>query len=286
MDNDKLSLDPEIAKQWQELRKKGIVIPMQPKVLLKIDELRKSSSFQLHQLAALIRQDPGLSARILYIVNSPAYGLTKKIANIENAIIILGVDRTLNLSRAALLREALGQTNPVLEIFWRRSSIVAEITVAIAYRQRIGVNSDLAYLIGLFHACGIAVLANCLPGYGDELVNEATWAQLDEHSHKFDVDHVLVSYLVSCHWQLPGMVTESILQQRNPTSFPIEQKTHDRDTPLDLHKQHAGLISSLQLALLIYNRLSLDNRTSEWEATLENSLDTLGMSKDQFAPFA
>ncbi len=223
-----------------------------------------------------------MSAQILYIVNSPAYGLTEKIANIEKAIIILGVDRTLNLSSAALLREALNQTNPVLEIFWKRSSIVAEITVAIAYRQRIGVNSDLAYLMGLFHACGVAVLANCLPGYGDELVNEAAWLQLDEHSRKFAVDHVLVSYLVSCHWQLPGIVAESILQQRNHTGFPVAQKT----LPSDMHKQHAGLISSLQLALLIYNRLSLDSRTSEWEAMLENSLDTLGMSKDQLAPFA
>lgn len=286
MDNDKQPLDPEIAKQWQELRKKGIVIPMQPKVLLKIEKLRKSPDFQLRQLAALIRQDPGLSAQILYIVNSPAYGLTEKIVNIENAVIILGVDRTLNLSRAALLREALNQTNPVLEIFWKRSSIVAEITVAVAHRQRIGVNSDLAYLMGLFHACGIAVLVNCLPGYGDELVNEAAWAHLEEHSRKFAVDHVLVSYLVSRDWQLPEMVAESILQQRYNTSFPIVQKTHDWETPFNMHGQHAGLISSLQLALLIYNRLLLDNRASEWEATLENSLATLGMSKDQFAPFA
>jgi HD-like signal output (HDOD) protein len=286
MRDEKLHLEPEMAARWKTLQQKGVVIPEQPKVLLQIEKLTKSTGFQTRQLATLIRQDPGLSARLLYIVNSPAYGLIEKIGNVENAIIILGADRTLNLCRAVLLREAMNQASPALEIFWKRSAIIAELTVAVAHRQRIGVSNDLAYLIGLFHACGVAVMANALPGYGDALADETTWTHLEEHDRKFAADHVVVSYLVSRYWRLPEQIAESILQQRGYSGCPPECESRDQCATTNANAQCAGLVASLQLALLIYNRILLSSRTSEWEAAREASLATLGMSEEQLARFA
>lgn len=281
-----LHLEPEMAAQWKMLRQKGVVIPRQPMVLLQIEKLSKSASFQARQLAALIRQDPGLSARLLYIVNSPAYGLVEKIDNIENAIIILGADRALNLCRAVLLRDAMGPPGPALEIFWDRSAIIGELTVAIAYRQRVGVSNDLAYLTGLFHACGVAVLANALPGYGDALADEAAWTHLEEHDRKFAADHVLISYLVSRYWRLPEQAAEGVLQQRGYSGCRPECVRHRQCMTASESAQCAGLVASLQLAQLIYNRMFLGSHTSEWEATRAGSLATLGMSEEQLAKFA
>jgi HD-like signal output (HDOD) protein len=268
------------------LRQKGVVIPKQPKVLLQIEKLSTSADFQARQLAGLIRQDPGLSARLLYIVNSPAYGQIEKIGNIENAIIILGADRALNLCRAVLLREALNQASPAMEIFWKRSSIIAEFTVAVAHRQQIGVSNDLAYLIGLFHGCGVAVMANALPGYGDALADEGTWTHLEGHDRKFAVDHVVVSYLVSRYWRLPEQVAESIRQQRGFSGCPPECEGRGQCFAASSSPQCAGLVASLQLALLLYNRILLGNRTSEWESTRHGSLAALRMSEEQLARLA
>ena len=275
-----------MAAQWKMLRQKGVVIPRQPQVLLQIEKLSRSAHFQARQLAALIRQDPGLSARLLYIVNSPAYGLVEKIDNIENAIIILGADRALNLCRAALLREAMHPAGPALDIFWDRSAIIAELTVAVAYRQRIGVGNDLAYLTGLFHACGVAVLANAVPGYGDALADEATWTHLEEHDRKFAADHVLISYLVCRYWRLPEQAAEGILQQRGYAGCRPDCERHDKCMTKSQSAQCAGLVASLQLALLIYDRMFLGSRDSEWEATRDASLAVLGMSEEQLAKFA
>lgn len=286
MRSEKFHLEPQVAVQWKMLQRKGVIIPKQPKVLLQIEALCKSAGFQVRQLAALIQLDPGLSAQLFSIVNSPAYGLIEKIGNIEQAILLLGADRALNLCRAALLHEAMNQVSPALEIFWKRSIIVAEFTVAVAHRQRVGVSSDLAYLIGLFHACGVAVMANALPGYRDALADEATWLHLEDHDRKFSVDHVLVSYLVSRHWNLPEQISQSILQQRRSFGEPSDCSGCERGMTACANGQCTGLVSSLQLALLIYNRTVLDSRTSEWEATREASLAALGMSKEQLARFA
>lgn len=270
MRHEEPKLDPEMAAHWKMLREKGIVIPKQPGVLLQIEALHATPELHARRLAALIRQDGSLSARLLYIVNSPAYGLVDEIDNIENAVMLLGAQRTLNLCRAVLLREAF-VTSPALEIFWDRSAIVAELTAAVAYRQHVGVSNDLAYLTGLFHACGVAVLANAIPGYGAALADEKTWARLGEHDARFGVDHVMVSYLVSRFWRLPEQAAEVVRQQRAYTGR---------------QPDCAGLVASLQLALLIYNRMFLHSRDSEWEGTRASGLETLGMSEEVLAKFA
>jgi HD-like signal output (HDOD) protein len=282
-----LDLDPAAAAQWKLLRDKGVVIPKQPKVLLQIQKLSQAPDYQPRHLAALIRQDPGLSARLLYIVNSPAYGLVEAIENIENAVLLLGCERALNLCRAVLLREVFVPLTPALEIFWDRSAIIAELTAAVSYRQRVGVSSDLAYMTGLFHACGVAVLAKAIPGYETALADEATWLNLAAHDRKFGVDHVLVGYLVSRYWRLPEQAAQVVRQQHGYVGCPPDCSCHERCAGEGVAINGcAGLVASLQLALLIYCRTFLCSRDSEWEATRASALDTLGMSEEVLGHFA
>lgn len=280
-------LDPELAAHWKALRDKGVVIPKQPEVLLRIQELAQSHDYQARHLAALIRQDPGLSARLLYIVNSPAYGLVDPIDNIENAVLLLGSERALNLCRAVLLREAFVPLTPALEIFWDRSAIIAELTAAVAYRQRVGISSDLAYMTGLFHACGVAVLAKAVTGYDTALADESAWTHLAAHDRKFGVDHVLVGYLVSRFWRLPEQAAQVVRQQHGYTGCNDDCLQRERcAAETGAVTRCTGLVASLQLALLIYCRMFLHSQDSEWEATRPAALAALGMSEEELARFA
>lgn len=281
-----LDLDPAAAAQWQLLRDKGVAIPEQPKVLLQIQKLSQAPDYQPRHLAALIRQDPSLSARLLYIVNSPAYGLVDVIDNIENAVLLLGCERALNLCRAVLLREVFVPLTPALEIFWDRSAIIAELTAAVAYRQHVGVSSDLAYMTGLFHACGVAVLAKAIPGYETALADEAAWLNLAAHDRKFGVDHVLVGYLVCRYWRLPEQAAQVVRQQHGYVGCRPDCSCRERRGGEGAANGCAGLVASLQLALLIYSRMFLQSRDSEWEATRASALATLGMSEEVLARFA
>lgn len=280
-------LESELAAQWKALRDKGVAIPKQPDVLLQIQRLAQAHDYQARHLAALIRQDPGLSARLLYIVNSPAYGLVDPIDNIENAVLLLGSERALNLCRAVLLREAFVPLTPALEIFWDRSAIIAELTAAVAYRQRVGVSSDLAYMVGLFHACGVAVLAKAIPGYDAALADECAWTRLAEHDRKFGVDHVLAGYLVSRFWRLPEQAAQVVRQQHGYQGCGDSCAQRERcGVEVGKPGRCAGLVASLQLALLIYCRMFLHSQDSEWEATRPAALAALGMSEEELARFA
>lgn len=265
------SLSPEMEAHWKALRRKGVTIPEQPKVLLEIEAMSHSANLQARLMAELIGQDPGLTARLLYIVNSPTYGLVERVSSIEETVFILGVNRVVNLCRAAMLRVGICPVAPGFEIFWDRSAIIAELTAAVAHRQRTGVGNDLAYMAGLFHACGVAVLAKTMPDYCDALGTENAWTQLEEHDRRFGVDHVLVSYLVARHWRLPELVADAVLHQRGPA-----ESGH----------QCTSLVASMQFALLIYNRMFLGDKASEWEATRDRSRNALGMTDAEMARFA
>ncbi|MCB1936499.1 MAG: HDOD domain-containing protein [Nitrosomonas sp.] len=281
MTNSKPIAESDTEQQWEALRQSGIYIPKKPDILLQIEELLQSPDFQLSQIADLARKDPGLSARFLHIVNSPANNLDKEVTSVDNAIFILGAYRTLNLCRAIMLERTFDEVTPALEIFWKRSGFIAELTVAITNRQETGFSSDLAYLMGLFHACGVIVLANNIPGYSDALANEETWAHLDDHGRKFGVDHVLVSYLISQHWHLPKIVSKGILLQRGISGYLIKNEEGYQSE----EQLCTGLVSSLQLALLMYNRLMLGNYASEWEITREACRSFLNMSEEEFSRF-
>lgn len=107
MTNSKPIAESDTEQQWEALRQSGIYIPKKPDILLQIEELLQSPDFQLSQIADLARKDPGLSARFLHIVNSPANNLDKEVTSVDNAIFILGAYRTLNLCRAIMLEGRL-----------------------------------------------------------------------------------------------------------------------------------------------------------------------------------
>jgi HD-like signal output (HDOD) protein len=201
-------------------------------------------------------------------------------------VLLLGCERALNLCRAVLLREVFVPLTPALEIFWDRSAIIAELTAAVAYRQHVGVSSDLAYMTGLFHACGVAVLAKAIPGYELALADEAAWLNLAAHDRKFGVDHVLVGYLVSRYWRLPEQAAQVVRQQHGYVGCHPDCSCRERRGGEGAANGCAGLVASLQLALLIYSRMFLQSRDSEWEATRASALATLGMSEEVLARFA
>ncbi|MEE4243763.1 MAG: HDOD domain-containing protein, partial [Kangiellaceae bacterium] len=78
---------------------KGVYIPPQPKL---VDELTMAGT-DLDEIARLISSDPGVSAAVLKTVNSPYFGLKSRIASINQAVVLLGIDRVINLVKSMLL---------------------------------------------------------------------------------------------------------------------------------------------------------------------------------------
>jgi HD-like signal output (HDOD) protein len=251
----------------------GVIIPSQPKVLMEIEALASQPRVNVKAIASLIAKDPALLAGVFKVVNSPAMGLSRRIDSAEMAITLLGLKQVTNLLKSLAIRQALGGNSKAYEKFWERSGDIAQIAAIIAQKQVAVCNvfPDQAYMAGLFHDCGVPVLMQRFPEYCKALNNlNGGWPKLVDEDRQFDTDHSVVGYLVGKHWRLPEFILRGIRYHHEILSV-----IHPAST----------VVAMLQTSTHIYNLIMKNSDDSEWEATWQNAIEELGISRDHLREF-
>src|SRR5574343_439281 len=174
----------------------GVDIPPCPAVLLELDaELRKEEPDQ-REVARRIGQDVALSGHVMLAVN------------------LFGMLSMFQVFVGHLLRVALADNqNLTMERFWESSLLTARVSAELARRLG-GVRPDMAYTFGLFHDCGIPVLARRFPQTKDVLAkaNVAEYGLFtDIEDELLGTNHAVVGYFLARRWQLPVFIAEGIL---------------------------------------------------------------------------
>ncbi len=72
-----------------QIVKKFSDIKTLPHVAIKLNRLIDNKQATMHQFEEIIRLDPVLVTRLLRLVNSPYFGLAKKVDSISKAVIFL-----------------------------------------------------------------------------------------------------------------------------------------------------------------------------------------------------
>lgn len=249
------------------LASSGIKIPPQPHVLLELRKRLESENFTVRGLARIIGQDPGLSAMLFKAARSPVFGRSKKLENLEQVLMLIGVKQTFNLVQAAALSSTVtDKSRKAFDIFWTRANEVAKIAALIA-ADRVSVCNvfpDQAYMAGIFHECGVPVLMQRFPKYCASLSldNASCWPDLAEEDAKFDIDHCTVGYLVARHWHLPDFICAAI--------------RYHHEMPTDELGASCTLVATLQLAIHFFNRVS-NAADRLWEKIGPEVLSELGI---------
>lgn len=131
-----------------------------PAVIWRVLQLLKDPEFDVRDVELLLEADPALSAAILRLVNSSAYGLPQKITSLRQAILLLGARslRLAVLSFGLVDRLTKGTPAKVYEDFWRRALTTASAAARLARTYRT-TNADEAYCAGLLSELGVLALA-------------------------------------------------------------------------------------------------------------------------------
>lgn len=134
-----------------------------------LSDLVRSESSVTSQIAAVIRRDPSLSARLLRLVNSVYFGLSTRVNNIEEAVFFLGLRQIRELSMATPVLEELAQFQANSSVvlpwkeLWTHSIGTAVLTREILASTALHIDDDTDYLVGLLHNVGKVVMAYAFP---------------------------------------------------------------------------------------------------------------------------
>jgi HD-like signal output (HDOD) protein len=136
-----------------------------PEVYLKVRALLDDPRATMADVAGIIGQDPGLTARLLRIANSAMYGFAGRIATVSRAVTMLGTQQVHDLVLATSVTRAFARISPALvnmDSFWRESVHCGLLTRALGARCDV-LDVERLFVEGLLRDVGHLVLYHELP---------------------------------------------------------------------------------------------------------------------------
>lgn len=215
-------------------------IPPFPQSVNRILEITASVDCPPKEIVAVIEHDPILTMKLLKLVNSAYFGLSKEVTSIKQTVVYVGINTIKNVAISLATLAALPKTTCKgldAQQIWRHSLQVGVIARLVARHKKIPSNQLASYFVaGLLHDIGKLVLAEFLAEDYAGLLMEAVDRPLYQRERqRFGVDHAEVGGLIAAKWQFPADLVEAICQHHSEELSP--------ESPLALSIAFANLLS-------------------------------------------
>ena len=147
-----------------DLNANRVVLPTLPEVAMQVRKAVGDPQATAAKIERIINTDPALSAKLLKVVNSPAYRGSEPITNLRLAITRLGTNMIRNLATSLVMEQLyqVASTDNIkqhLRDLWLHSTRVAVLSHVIAKRFT-ELKPDEAMLAGLIHDIGALPILN------------------------------------------------------------------------------------------------------------------------------
>jgi putative nucleotidyltransferase with HDIG domain len=173
----------------------------------------------------VLERDPGLSAQVLKLANSAAYGRTGEVGDLKRAIALLGRREIADLALIAAGTSGFsGLENRLLRHidFWTHSISCARLARELA--GAVQLSRDEAFAAGLLHDVGHLVLfglcGEAMAAVLEEALDEDCGLQVVE-ARRLGFDHAALGAAVLRDWQMPRKLCDTVgLHHRELRSIP------------------------------------------------------------------
>lgn len=205
-----------IARLIQEIKD----LPTLPDILNKVSAVINDPNSSAADLAKVVSSDGSLSGKLLRLANSPAYGFSRKISDIQHAIALLGFAETQSLAiSVSVFDELSNKADFDYQGHWNHSLACATLARMISTNLKVG-GMETAFTAGLLHDVGKVLLAIKMGGKQNKvnvLFSSSTgMTKLETEQKILGITHAEVGYLLAEHWLLPSVVTEAIRYHHSP----------------------------------------------------------------------
>jgi HD-like signal output (HDOD) protein len=149
----------------EELFSADVQIPSLPDVYYKFKDAMDNPEGSFEEISDIIATDPGLSVRLLRIVNSAYFGFPSKIETISHAIGVVGLEQLNNLVISTVIMERFkGIPDSVMNMdsFWRHS-VACGLAAKIISSHSGEINTERFFVAGMLHDIGRLIIALTVP---------------------------------------------------------------------------------------------------------------------------
>lgn len=249
-------------------------LPAMPVIAQKLLALNFSTDEGERQMLVLIEQDPQITAKIIGLSNSALFAVSRRVATLRDAIMLLGIKRVRTVSAGIAIMSLMAKSSAgrlSMQDLWLHSFGVAfgMLAIARAMPQALRPQDDHTFLAGLLHDIGYLALAHLDPATSDRLHNalaaDPQRPALEIERQMLPVCHDELGAELARHWNLPDEII-AILRYHHLPDEDHAMKTH----PL---VRMVSVVERLLPSFGINENVVAGIRDDEWEM--------LGLSPDQ-----
>ncbi len=241
-------------------------LPAIPHIVAEVTQLLDNDRTSASDLCKVISKDQALATKILAVANSPLYGLPRRVATIEFAIVIIGFEHIRNILLALSLLDTLKvRKSPDWNHneYWAHSLMVATAAKKIADDLKYPKSGEV-FTVGLLHDMGIVILHKYL-NYDFKkiikLVKNEGITYCDAEKIVLGYTHGDIAEFLLEKWNFPPYIIEAVVNHHKPS----------------LSEKNPVLASLIHLVDYMTNKFGIGNFT--WDTGFEfdeNVIEILG----------
>ena len=187
-----------------------------PAAARRLEELTRSGGAKIEQVVGVLESDPGLSMRLLRLVNSAGYALRVRCTSVRHAAALVGMRRLHQLATTAAVLDLFENSNPAIKHLLSHAAVVG------AFCRYLAVHVDLApdelFTCGFLHDIGKLMLIDAEGASYLELVEKAGESpdalhRLEQETYGFD--HAVLGAHVLKNWRIPNPVPRVVAWHHN-----------------------------------------------------------------------
>ncbi|MCV6589371.1 MAG: HDOD domain-containing protein [Marinobacterium sp.] len=198
-------------------------LPNVPQAVRQLIQQLNNPEADYDEIATRIGADQTLTLRVLRMVNSAHFGLSRQVSSLEEAVVMMGMERLKTLVIASGLA---GSVNTVdgLDIadFWGQSFRVAIVSQYLGEHST-EVSADMAFTAGLIHNIGRLLLHLAAP----EQASRIQQVLNNEGGDRYTLEQQILGFnsleagsaLIE-RWKFPPELATAILQHHKPLAWP------------------------------------------------------------------
>jgi len=213
-------------------------VPTIPQTWRKLSAVLESDTASMREAAAVIESDVGLAVRVLQLVNSGMYGLSRPVSSLGHAVNLLGLQMIRDLVLAIDVLDDLSSVDLPPELapipLPRLSQLVALTARKVAPRAA----TDAAFTAGLLANLGrLMLVARARERYAQVIASSRSFSDLSVQERAvFGSDGRTIGAWLIARWGLPHEVVDAVRYSDHP------ERATGRAAPLALSVYLASVL--------------------------------------------
>jgi len=178
-------------------------------------ELTSDVNVSAKELVQVINHDPVMTVKILKLVNSAYFGLSRQVTDINQGVVYVGFNTIKNIALTIAAIGVLPSSSKGgldMEQFLLHSIGTATIAHLLSDRLRVDSREATDYFVGgLLHDFGKTILARHMSEQFQQALLEAEATQQSLYTMENDalsIDHAALGGMLGEHWQLPQSLVD------------------------------------------------------------------------------